>query len=416
MIAATPTGLRKVNSCLSDISRRHGLAVEPPALADEEVAGVDDLLHLAERLGVGLADLARDQARERLLVVLDEPAELLDRAAAHGRRHGGPLALGRARGLAGGDEGGGVAEQDVGDRLAGVGRVGGGVMAAGRVGCRAARDDRGDGAGHGAQPSVRRAEPSPGVGSRSAAQRPMRPLMRRLLVLPLLLAGLAARARGRPGRHARREHRRQRRRRRPEPGRHRRQVPSACSPCAASFPAAYADVRGHRHRPPRASGMGVVFVLVGNARRATRRPTRPTSPTPPRRFAAQMKSWAAPPPTRSGTRRTRPTSGARRSTRRATPRSSRPRIPASRQADPEREGPARTADRQQLQLPRARSTPPAPAARSMRPRSTPTRRAWSIRRARSIATAATSRASPSSASAPSTTSWSPTAMAPSRSG
>ena len=66
--------------------RRHGLAVEPPALAEEEVAGVDDLLHLAERLGVGLADLARDQAREGLLVVLDQPPELLDRAAAHRRR------------------------------------------------------------------------------------------------------------------------------------------------------------------------------------------------------------------------------------------------------------------------------------------------------------------------------------------
>ena len=43
--------------------RRHGLAVQAPALADEEVAGVDDLLHLAERLGVGLADLARDEPR-----------------------------------------------------------------------------------------------------------------------------------------------------------------------------------------------------------------------------------------------------------------------------------------------------------------------------------------------------------------
>ena len=51
MIAATPTGTRKVNSCLSGISDGHGLAVQPPALAEEEVAGVDDLLHLAERLG-----------------------------------------------------------------------------------------------------------------------------------------------------------------------------------------------------------------------------------------------------------------------------------------------------------------------------------------------------------------------------
>ena len=41
----------------------HGLAVQPAPLGDEEVAGVDHLLHLAERLRVGLADLAREQAR-----------------------------------------------------------------------------------------------------------------------------------------------------------------------------------------------------------------------------------------------------------------------------------------------------------------------------------------------------------------
>ena len=41
--------------------RRDGLAVQAAALAEEEVARVDDLLHLAERLGVGLADLARDE-------------------------------------------------------------------------------------------------------------------------------------------------------------------------------------------------------------------------------------------------------------------------------------------------------------------------------------------------------------------
>ena len=40
---------------------RDGLAVEPPSLAQEEVAGVDDLLHLAARLAYRLADLARDQ-------------------------------------------------------------------------------------------------------------------------------------------------------------------------------------------------------------------------------------------------------------------------------------------------------------------------------------------------------------------
>ena len=39
-----------------------GLAVQAPALAEEEVARVDDLLDLAERLGVGLADLAASPA------------------------------------------------------------------------------------------------------------------------------------------------------------------------------------------------------------------------------------------------------------------------------------------------------------------------------------------------------------------
>ena len=39
------------------------LPVEPASLAEEEVAGVDDLLHLAERLGVRLADLPRDEPR-----------------------------------------------------------------------------------------------------------------------------------------------------------------------------------------------------------------------------------------------------------------------------------------------------------------------------------------------------------------
>src|SRR6185503_18783922 len=89
---------------------RDGLAVEAPALAEEEVAGVDDLLDLAERLGIGLADLARDEAGERLLVVLDQAADLLDRTAADRCGHLRPLALCFAGGLAGGDEGGGVAE------------------------------------------------------------------------------------------------------------------------------------------------------------------------------------------------------------------------------------------------------------------------------------------------------------------
>ena len=69
---------------------RHGLAVEPATFAEEEVAGVDDLAHLAERLGVRLADLAGDQSGERLGVGLDDPADVRDRAAPDRRGHVGP--------------------------------------------------------------------------------------------------------------------------------------------------------------------------------------------------------------------------------------------------------------------------------------------------------------------------------------
>ena len=89
---------------------RNGHAVQAPALREEEVAGVHDLLHLAEGLGVGLPDLPGHEAREGLLVLLHQPADLRDRAAAHGRRHGGPFALRRARGAARVHEGVGVAQ------------------------------------------------------------------------------------------------------------------------------------------------------------------------------------------------------------------------------------------------------------------------------------------------------------------
>ena len=111
MIAATPTGMRKVKSCLFGHLRRHGLPVQPAALAEEEVARVDDLLDLAQRLRIRLADLARDEPRQRLLVGLDEPADLRDHAPARRRRHGGPLLLRGARGTRGVDERRRVAEQ-----------------------------------------------------------------------------------------------------------------------------------------------------------------------------------------------------------------------------------------------------------------------------------------------------------------
>ena len=124
--------------------RRHGLAVQPPTLADEEVAGVDDLLHLAERLGVRLADLAGDEPRQRLLVGLDEPADVGDHAPARGRRQLRPVALRGAGGAAGVDERGGVAQPHLGDGLGGVGGVRRGQAAARSVGERLPVDDRAD--------------------------------------------------------------------------------------------------------------------------------------------------------------------------------------------------------------------------------------------------------------------------------
>src|SRR5215212_7109626 len=73
--------------------RGDGLAVEPTALTGKEVAGVNYLLHLAERLPVRLADLTGHQPRERLLVVFDDAPDLLYYLRADGGRHSGPLPL-----------------------------------------------------------------------------------------------------------------------------------------------------------------------------------------------------------------------------------------------------------------------------------------------------------------------------------
>ncbi len=124
--------------------RRHGLAVQATAFAEEEVARVDDLLDLAERLRIGLADLARDQPRQRLLVGLDQPADLRDHAPAGRRRHGRPLLLRGTGGTRGVDERGRVAESNGRDDLGGVGGIGGGQRAAGGVRARFATDDGGD--------------------------------------------------------------------------------------------------------------------------------------------------------------------------------------------------------------------------------------------------------------------------------
>ena len=73
--------------------RRDRLAVEPSPFAGEEVAGVYDLLHLAERFRVRLADLTGHQPRERLLVVLDDAPDLLYHLGADRGRHSRPPRL-----------------------------------------------------------------------------------------------------------------------------------------------------------------------------------------------------------------------------------------------------------------------------------------------------------------------------------
>ena len=77
--------------------RGDGLAVESSPFAGEEVAGVYDLLHLAERFRVRLADLTGHQPRQRLLVVLDDAPDLLYYLRADRGRHTGPPRLRLAR-------------------------------------------------------------------------------------------------------------------------------------------------------------------------------------------------------------------------------------------------------------------------------------------------------------------------------
>ena len=103
---------------------RDGLAVEPPALAEEEVAGVDDLLHLAERLGPGLAHLADDEVGQRVLVRLDQAADLADDLTADRGRGRGPGGLGLLRRAERLDELLGAGEGHLGDDVVQAGRVG----------------------------------------------------------------------------------------------------------------------------------------------------------------------------------------------------------------------------------------------------------------------------------------------------
>ena len=408
MIAATPTGDAEGEQLLVGHLRRHGLAVEPPALADEEVAGVDDLLDLAERLGVGLADLARDQARERLLVVLHEPAELLDRAAAHGRGHRGPLALRRARGLAGGDEGAGVAEQ--------------------RRRRRSRRCRRGWWRSHGRRARRLRGRPAMieatvrDMALNLARVRPIAPereaqgpgrsaadaahMMRRLSLVPpparrpRCSSPAAAQA--------------------ATPGVNIAGVPDAAELDQAQRPRRQvrARLRAAAHQPARPTPTFQASSRArprrgheGRLRPHRQRPTAPTRRRRPDRLRQRRARLrrprcsrpAASPPTRSGTRRTRPTSGARAVDAGALRRDPQGRLPGDQAGRSGRQGAARAADGQQLQLPRAGLR--RRRRRLVRRRRGPHRHRLPRRPARAPSTARTarSRASPSWASAPCTT-------------
>src|SRR6266542_3972721 len=123
----------------------HRLAVEAPAFAHEEVAGVDDLANLAERLRVRLADLGGHQPGQGFGVGFHDPPRVADGPAAHRRRYAGPAPLGGPGGPAGRDERARIAEGDLRDDLGGTrgvdrpvpaaaGQVGAGRVGAGQVG------------------------------------------------------------------------------------------------------------------------------------------------------------------------------------------------------------------------------------------------------------------------------------------
>ena len=103
--------------------RGYGLAVESTALTGKKVAGIYDLLHLAEGLCVRLADLPGHQPGERLLVVLDDASDLLYYLRADRGGHRCPLLLRLARGPARLYERPRVTERHLGHRLGCARRV-----------------------------------------------------------------------------------------------------------------------------------------------------------------------------------------------------------------------------------------------------------------------------------------------------
>ena len=125
IIATTPTGMRNVNSCLSGISlgtvwpyRRR-----PSERKKSQVSMIS--WTSPSDSAIGLADLARDEAGQRLLVVLDEASDELDRAAADGRRGGRPLGLRAPRRSARVHERFGVGQLDLGDHVVEIGGIAG---------------------------------------------------------------------------------------------------------------------------------------------------------------------------------------------------------------------------------------------------------------------------------------------------
>jgi hypothetical protein len=125
------------------------LPVETASLAGKEVAGVYDLLHLAQSLRVGLPDLAGNKASQGFLVVLDYASYLLDETGPDRGRDRGPLPLRLASGPTGRHKSARVAEEDLGDRLVGPRGVNRAEGPSWRVFERPAPDDGGDGSGGG---------------------------------------------------------------------------------------------------------------------------------------------------------------------------------------------------------------------------------------------------------------------------
>ena len=121
--ATVPTGLRKVNSCLSDISLGTVCPYSRRPFAEEEVARVDDLANLAQRLAIRLTDLLGDQPGQGIGIVLDQPTDMGDRATSDWRRHVCPLRLGLAADAAAAHERLGVGERNLADDRVEIGGI-----------------------------------------------------------------------------------------------------------------------------------------------------------------------------------------------------------------------------------------------------------------------------------------------------